>query len=147
MSPNGEPPFGGSKMPASRSCSVLPLGVRSGGVDGGAYGAAAVGAQNEQEGNMEHGDRVLDGPQDRLGDDLAGIADDERVTEPQVEEDLGGQTRVAAPEDGGDRRLGPLGLRAPFGVLPRMLRRTRYEALVAGHQLGPGLCGSAVGHP
>ena len=69
------------------------------------------------------------------------------VAEPEVEDDLGGKTRIAAAEDRRDGRLRSRGLRPSFCVLSRVLRLSCDEAGVAGFQLGPGFGGSAVGHP
>ena len=111
------------------------------------HGAALVVAEHEDQRHLEHGDRVLERADDGVGDDLPGVAHDEQVAEPLVEDDLGREARVAAAEQRGVRRLGLGELLAVLDVLPRMQRLAGDEALVAAHHLAPDVGGRALlGH-
>ena len=71
-------------------------------------------------GTSEHRDGVLEAADDRVGDDLTGVADDEQVAEALVEDDLGGQARVRAAEQRGAGALALGELVASLDVLTRM---------------------------
>ena len=93
--------------------------------------------EHDDEGDVEHGDRVFDGPQHRRVDDVAGGADDEHVTEALVEDDLSGDPAVGASEDhrGGslcDGEAGPV-----FDALTGVFRITGDEALVTLFECHP----------
>ena len=105
--------------------------------------AALVVAEHQDERHVQHGDRVLERAEHRVGDDLAGVADDEGVAEAQVEDDLGREPGVGAAEDRGERAPGPPATRlAALDVLPRMLRLAGDEALVAAQHRVPDLAGT-----
>ena len=79
----------------------------AGAVDRGAHGTARVVSEHDDQRHLEHGDGVLEAADDRVGDDLAGVAHDEQVAEALVEDDLGRETRVGAAEQRRARASAP----------------------------------------
>ena len=73
-------------------------------------GAAAFVAHDDKQGRVQIARRVLKRSQDRLPKDVAGYPDDKQFTEPGIEDELRGDTAVAAAQDGRIRLL-------PFGLL------------------------------
>ncbi len=106
-------------------------------VDGGRHGAAFVMAEHEDQRHLQHGDRVLERSDHRVGDDLPGVAHHEQVAEPLVEDDLGREPRIAAAEERRVRGLRLDELLAVLDVLPRVQRLAGDETLVAAHHLAP----------
>src|SRR5690606_35766451 len=81
----------------------------------------------------------------RVGDHLAGVADHEEVAEALVEDDLGGETRVAAAEQHRVRVLRDREVLATLDILTRVTRLACDEALVAAQHLLPDLGWGAGG--
>jgi hypothetical protein len=128
-------------------CDELPdvrrqgSGVDRGAVDRGAHRAAGVMREHDDQRHLEHGDRVLQARDDRLADDLTGVAHDEQVAEAEVEDDLGGESGVGAPEQRRDRVLRGSEVLAASHILVRMPGLVGDETAIAVLHLGPGGCG------
>ena len=102
-----------------------------------AHRAARVVPEHDEQRHVQHRDGVLERADDGLGDDLAGVADDEQVADSLVEDDLGREPRVAASEERGDGLLAGRDLGAALDILARMQGLAGDEALVAPHHLVP----------
>jgi hypothetical protein len=102
--------------------------------------------EHDDQWHFEDLDGVLQAPDDRLADHLSGVANHEQIAEPEVEDDLCGQTRVRAPEQRRDRVLLVREIMAPLDVLIRMPRLPVHEAAVAVEHLLPGRCGGEGRH-
>ena len=88
-------------------------------------------SEHDDQGDFEQIDRVLDRAHDRLARDLARVAHDEQVAEAHVEYDLGGETRVTAPEQHGCRALCAGELMPVGDILVRMVGGAGDESLIA----------------
>lgn len=112
--------------------------------DGGGNGAALFMTDDDDEADVEVFDGVFDGADDVVVEDVAGIADDEKITEALVEIELGGDAGVGAGEDDGDRGLA-LG---EFGAARRGLVGAHdlagSEAAVALDEAGQRFIGAEV---
>ena len=67
-------------------------------VDRGSHRPAFVVPENHDQGNPEHPDGIFERSDDAVGDDLTRVANDEEVTDSFVENDLGRESTVTAPE-------------------------------------------------
>lgn len=77
---------------------------------------------------------------------MAGGADDEHVTETLIEDDLGGDAAVGAPEDHGCRPLSDSKTRSMLDALAGVLRGSGDEPLVTLLECLPCMGRSGVRH-
>ena len=75
------------------------------GLDGGLDGSAIGVAEDEDDLGSEDGGAVFEAADDFRRYDVTGDAGDEDVSDGLVEDDLDGQARVGAGEDGGEGLL------------------------------------------
>src|SRR5690606_12019597 len=108
--------------------------------DGGRNGTAFVVGENNDQGHLQDRDSVFEGSDDGFADDLPCVAHDEEVAETLVEDDFGGEARVAAPEQHGVGDLVAAELFAALNVLAWVSRGSADEPLVAPDHFLPGLC-------
>ncbi len=101
---------------------------------GGGDGPAGVVTQHHHQGAAEHTDPVLDAAEHLRPGDVARGPHHEHVTEPLVEDDLGGEAGVGAAEQHRERCLGGRGLGPAGGVLVRVLGYPGDEPVVPGQQ-------------
>src|SRR6218665_3052285 len=101
-------------------------------------------SEHENKRDSETADRVFQLTNHGLGDDLTRVANDERITEPNIEDYLRGEARVAASKNRGQRSLLHSEGGAVLDILARMLRGARHKTFVASAQLTPGF-GGGVG--
>src|SRR5699024_10436951 len=75
------------------------------GVIGGRHGPAAVVAEDDEQGSVEHFDAVLERAEGGRVDDLTGVANDEHIAEADVEDHLSGDAGIRAAEEGDEGLL------------------------------------------
>src|SRR6218665_1282161 len=101
-------------------------------------------SEHENKRDSETARRVFQWTNHGLGDDLTRVANDERITEPNIEDYLRGEARVAASKNRGQRSLLHSEGGAVLDTLAGMLRGARHKTFVAATQLTPGF-GGGVG--
>ncbi|GMA91644.1 hypothetical protein GCM10025869_21730 [Homoserinibacter gongjuensis] len=101
--------------------------------------------EHDDERHIQQRNRILERRDRRVGDHVTGVAHDEQVAEPLVEDDLGRQPGVAASEERDVRLLESGQLLAPLDVLSWVSRGARDEPLIAAHHLPPRVRGGAAG--
>jgi hypothetical protein len=105
--------------------------------------------KHKDEAHPESANRVFERSDDGLRDCLPRVSDHKKITQSEVENDFGGQSRISASEQGRKRLLSAGECIPVVNVLPGMCERAADEAAVAGHKLLPCLarsCGSSFSH-